>query len=482
MYDLLIVGGGINGAAIARDAAGRGRKVLLVEKDDLAQHTSSASSKLIHGGLRYLEQYEFRLVREALKEREILLRTAPHLVRPLRFVLPVAEGMRRPWMIRAGLKLYDLLSWGSSLPRSRGVIRSEEALREPLADPRARLFTYWDARVDDARLTVLNAVDARSRGAEIETRTEFVSARRHGDHWQALLSEGRKVAARAIVNAAGPWVSEILGRRLSEDARSRVRLVKGSHVVVPALYAGDHAYILQQPDGRVVFAIPYQTDFTLVGTTDVAVEAPETPTLSDEEALYLCEAVGRFFRKRIAPRDFVWSYAGVRALYDDGEAAAQEVTRDYHLELDGEAGAPPSLSVFGGKITTARALAEEALAKLGIGEGRWTAAHPFPGGDVGAFAGFAQGFAAAHPWLPAAMADRLAGAYGSAVARVVGEATSLEALGTRFGHDLFEAEVRYLIDHEFARSADDILWRRTKIGLRMSRSEQDAVANWMERH
>jgi glycerol-3-phosphate dehydrogenase len=377
-FDLLIIGGGINGAAIARDAAGRGLKVLLVEKDELAAHTSSASSKLIHGGLRYLEYYEFRLVREALKEREILLRTAPHIVRPLRFVLPHGEGMRPWWMVRSGLKLYDLLALGSSLPRSRTA--REEALLRPLKEEAARrVATYWDAWVDDARLVVLNAADAAARGAEIATHTEFVSAARDGDLWRAELSGARIVAAKAIVNASGPWVADVLKQRLREESTAQLRLIKGSHIIVPRLYDGDHAYILQQPDGRVVFALPYG-ETNLVGTTDIPVDRPEDARIEPEETNYLCRAVNLYFRRQLSPADVVRSYSGVRSLYDDGASDARAVTRDYHLELDEDPG-PKLLSVFGGKITTARALAEEALSKLGMGR-RWTMNEPLPTGEA----------------------------------------------------------------------------------------------------
>jgi glycerol-3-phosphate dehydrogenase len=379
-FDLLIIGGGINGAAIARDAAGRGLKVLLVEKDDLAAHTSSASSKLIHGGLRYLEYYEFRLVREALKEREILLRTAPQIVTPLRFVLPHVAGMRPWWMLRAGLKLYDLLATGGTLPRSTATV--EAPLREPLKEEAGRrLATYWDARVDDARLVALNALDAAQRGAKIATRTEFVLAQRRGELWEAELSGGRRVGARAIVNAAGPWVADVLKQRLREESRAGVRLIKGSHIVVPRLYDGDHAYILQQPDGRVVFALPWGKA-SLVGTTDIPVDTPEEAVISAEEIDYLCAAVNRYFRRQTASSDVLWSYSGVRSLHDDGAGEAKAVTRDYHLELDDDPG-PKLLSIFGGKITTARALAEEALAILGIKGGKWTASAHLPAGDQG---------------------------------------------------------------------------------------------------
>ncbi len=469
-FDLLVIGGGINGAAVARDAAGRGLKVLLVEKDDLASHTSSASSKLIHGGLRYLEHYAFRLVRESLAEREVMLRTAPHLVQPLRFVLPDPPGGRPWWMIRAGLLLYDLLAGRSSLRRSRGLRRGD-----PAAAPLKRgfhLLEYWDAWVDDARLVAVNAVDAAARGAEIATRTELLSARREGEHWVAELSGGRTVAATAIVNAAGPWVADELRQRLGAAGQSRVRLVRGSHICVPRLYEGDHAYIMQQPDRRIVFALPYG-DHNLIGTTDVAVETPEAATISDEEIRYLCEAADRYFERQIVPGDLIWSYAGIRALYDDGAADAQNVTRDYHLELDPAPG-PKLLSVFGGKVTTARALASDALDRLGVGGMKFTRTSPLPGGDITpAFNARLEALAA---WMPAPLLSRMARAYGTRIDRVIGDAASLDALGRHFGAGLHEAEVRYLIDEEFARTAEDILWRRTKLGLLMSEQERERLA------
>ena len=469
IYDLLIVGGGINGAAIARDAAMRGKKVLLVEKDDLAQHTSSASSKLIHGGLRYLEYYEFRLVREALKEREILLRTAPHIVKPLRFVLPHGEGMRPWWMMRAGLRLYDLLAWGGSLPRSQGA--KDAAFASPLK-PQAQtpLATYWDAWVDDARLVVLNAVAAAEHGAEIATRTELLSAHRAGDRWQAHLSDGRTVEAAAIVNAAGPWVADLLCR-MREDSASKVRLIKGSHIVVPRLYAGDHAYILQQPDGRVVFALPYGP-LSLVGTTDIPVERPEDAVIGADEIDYLCAAVNLYFERQTQPSDVVWSYAGVRSLYDDGAAAAQSVTRDYRLELDDDPG-PKLLSIFGGKITTARALAEEAVGLLGMAGKSRTRDAWLPGGEMNDMRddSYERLLARLETWMPVDLLGRLAGQYGARIADLIGNAASTDDLGRHYGAGLYEAEVRYLRDKEFARSAEDIIWRRTKLGLRMTRPE-----------
>jgi glycerol-3-phosphate dehydrogenase len=474
-YDLLVVGGGINGAAIARDAAIRGASVLLVEKDDLAGHTSSSSSKLIHGGLRYLEYRQFRLVREALREREILLRTAPHVVRPLRFVMPQAHGMRPHWMIRAGLLLYDLLSIRGSLPRSRRVWRGDSELHAPLRD-RRRLLTYWDARADDSRLTLLNALDAAENGAAIATRTALLSARREGGIWRAELSGGRRVAARAIANAAGPWVMEVLGR-LGETSRDRLRLVKGSHIVVPRLWEGDHAYILQQPDGRIVFALPFETMFTLIGTTDIPVAGPEDALISADEIRYLCEAADRYFLSQVVPAHVVWSYSGIRSLHDDGSADAKAVTRDYHLALDGDPAAGPGpalLSVFGGKITTARALAQKAVDMLGIEGRRSTAWRMLPGGDL--HPGYLDWLDALAEWMPAPLALRLSRAYGTRLRDMIGDARRLKDLGRHYGAGLYERELQWLVEREYARTAEDVLWRRTKLGLQMSEKEKKALA------
>ncbi len=475
-FDLLVIGGGINGCAIARDAAGRGLSVLLVERDDLASHTSSASSKLIHGGLRYLEQYDFRLVRESLHERETMLRTAPHIVHPLRFVLPHRAGGRPWWMLRIGLLLYDILAGRrSSLPRSRGVARDDEAARAPLRDAAAKLAAYWDARVDDARLVVLNALDAQERGAEIATRTECLAARREGDHWVATLSGGRSVTARIVVNAAGPWVSDVLNERLGGRGESRVRLVRGSHIAVPRLHDGDHAYILPQEDGRVVFVLPYGPH-SLIGTTDAPTDAPEDAAITPAETAYLCTAANAWLRRRIAPEDVIWSYAGIRALYDDGAADASKVTRDYRLEVD-DAPGPKLLSVFGGKLTTARALASEALDKLGIGGLKFTTTSPLPGGQI--MPGFNAWLVELAQWMPAPMLDRLSRAYGTRLDRILDNVDSLADMGRHFGADLYEAEVRYLVTHEWARTAEDILWRRSKLGLVLTPKEQAALTKWL---
>jgi glycerol-3-phosphate dehydrogenase len=461
-FDLLIIGGGINGTAIARDAAIRGARVLLVEKDDLAGHTSSASSKLIHGGLRYLEHGEFRLVREGLKERAILLRIAPHIVRPLRFVLPQLKGMRPHWLLRAGLLLYDLFSLRGGLPRSGGVSTRDRAIRAPLARP-FPLLSYWDAWVDDARLVVLNARDAADHGADIRTRTELLSARRESGLWRAQLSDGSEVTARALVNAAGPWVAEI-GQRLGLNARAGARLIRGSHLIVPQLFGGRHAYILQQPDRRIVFAIPYENGTTLVGTTDVPVESATDARISDAETDYLLGAVNRYFSQQTARADIVGTYAGIRSLYDDGASEARQVTRDYVLELD-EAGAP-LLSVFGGKITTARHLGEVAVAKLagplGITPALVTKARIFPGGEMDRFDDFLAKVRARWPWLGDKRSYRMARAYGSMLEALIGDRADL---GEEFGAGLGAVEVDWLIGREWARTVEDVLWRRTKLGL-----------------
>lgn len=489
LHDLLVIGGGVNGVGIARDAAGRGLSVILCEKADLAGATSSASTKLIHGGLRYLEYYEFRLVREALIEREVLLRAAPHIIRPLRFILPHDRSMRPAWMVRAGLFLYDHLGGRKILPASRSRDLRNGAVGRVLKPEFVRGFEYSDCSVDDARMVALTALDAKERGAEILTRTECVTARCEGDRWVAMLrgADGteRQVAARGLVNAGGPWVKHVLTDTIHLPGTSRVRLVKGSHIVVPRLYDGPEAFILQNADRRIVFVIPYQDRFSLVGTTDLDYQGdPAHAAITPDEVAYLCEAVGRCFIAPPTPADVVWSYAGVRPLYDDGSSSASEATRDYVLELDAPAGQAPVLSAFGGKITTFRRLSEHALEKLapvmGIKAGPWTAAAPLPGGDIpGAdFDGFLARLRAARPWLPEPQARRLAHAYGTRVDRVLGNATRPEDLGRDFGAGLSEAELDYLVTQEWARTAEDVLWRRSKLGLQIP-AAQDAIAGWL---
>ena len=462
-YDLLIIGGGINGTAIAREAALNGLSVLLVEKDDLAAHTSSASTKLIHGGLRYLEYYEFRLVREALKERERLLRAAPHLIYPMHFVLPHENAVRPWWLVRLGLLLYDTIGGRITLPRSRALKASDTGYLAPLKRP-GKGFVYSDAWVDDARLVVLNALDAARHGAEIATRTALTSARREGEVWHAALSDGRSVTASALVNAAGPWVAEALALT-GTNARSGVRLIKGSHIVVPKIFDGDQAYMLQQPDKRIVFAIAYANDTTLIGTTDVPVEKPEDAKTSGDEIDYLCAAVNRYFMRQVGPGDVVRTYSGVRPLYDDGASEAKAVTRDYVLELD-EAG-PPLLSVFGGKITTARHLAEEALGKLGHASTASRDAR-FPGGDMRDFDGFLEEVVRTYPFLSEAQTYRLARAYGTMTFDMIGTA---DDMGEDFGGGLTAREVDWMVGHEWATTVDDVIWRRSKTGLAMDEAQ-----------
>jgi len=471
IYDLLIIGGGINGAAIAREAALNGLSVLLVEKDDLASHTSSASTKLIHGGLRYLEYYEFKLVREALQERERLLRAAPHLIYPMHFVLPHENAVRPWWLVRLGLLLYDSIGGRISLPRSRSLKTTDTAYRAPLERP-GKGFVYSDAWVDDARLVVLNAIDAAQHGAEIATRTALVSARREGDAWHAKLSDGRDVMAAKLVNAAGPWVAEALALT-GANAQSGVRLIKGSHIVVPRLFDGDHAYMLQQPDKRIVFAIAYERDFTLIGTTDIPVERPEDATISGDEIDYMCAAANRYFKTKIAPADVMHTYSGVRPLYDDGASEAKAVTRDYVLELD-ENG-PPLLSVFGGKITTARHLAEEVLGKLGH-DGQASRNACLPGGDKSDFNDFLAEVNTRYAFLGKARAHRMARAYGTMLYELIGAA---DGMGEEFGGDLTAREIDWMVAHEWARTAEDIVWRRSKAGLRMSADEVARLADYL---
>ncbi|MBN6730022.1 glycerol-3-phosphate dehydrogenase [Burkholderia multivorans] len=486
-YDLLVVGGGINGAGIARDAAGRGLSVLLCEQDDLASHTSSASTKLIHGGLRYLEYKEFGLVRKALQERETLLRAAPHIMWPLRFVMPHMPNLRPAWLIRIGLFLYDHLAKRELLPGSRGIDMRRHAAGAPLVDSIRRGFVYSDGWVDDARLVVLNALDAKERGAEILTRTKLVSAERRSDEWEARLQQPdgaiRVVRARAIANAAGPWVGDVLHGALGRGAHHSVRLVKGSHIVTRRLFDHDHAYIFQNPDKRIIFAIPYERDFTLIGTTDVEYTSdPARVAIDRDETQYLCDSINRYFKRKISPANVHWTYSGVRPLLEDENAAnASAVTRDYRLEMDEGEGAP-LLSVFGGKITTFRKLAEEAGDMLCRALDRdapaWTAGAPLPGGDIAnaKFDAFADAFAKRHRWLPAPLARRYARAYGTRAARVVGNAQSLADLGAEIVPGLFEAELRYLRDTEWATCAQDVLWRRSKLGLHVAPGTLDAAS------
>lgn len=485
IHDILVVGGGINGCAIARDAAGRGLSVRLVEREDLASGTSSASTKLIHGGLRYLEHYAFRLVHEALAERELLLACAPHVVWPLKFVLPYEKGLRPVWLLRLGLLIYDHLARRKRLESSRMVSLRDNTLGAPLRATFNVGFTYADCWVDDSRLVILNAVDARLRGATISVGKSLIEARREANLWVARLADGEEIAARALVNAAGPWVSDILARALHVGSRKQVRLVKGSHLVLRRLYAGEHAYILQNPDGRIVFAIPYENEFTLVGTTDIPYDDTAGPiVISDGEIEYLLDAINHFLAQPATRSEIVWSYAGLRPLYDDGALDASVVTRDYAFDLDAPAGAAPALSVFGGKITTARRLAEHAIDALQAffpeAGSSWTRDVALPGGDID-FDDFLAQLRQERPFLGPALSLRLARAYGSRVDAFLGAARSMADLGRDFSCGLTEAEVDYLRREEWARSADDILWRRSKLGLHMTPLAQRALREALDR-
>ena len=500
IYDLAIIGGGINGCGIARDAAGRGLKVLLVEQNDLASATSGWSSKLIHGGLRYLEQYEFRLVREALQEREVLLRIAPHIIKPMEFILPHDAHMRPAWMIRLGLFMYDHIGGKISLPSSRGVPFPDAVYSAGLKPSVKRGFFYSDAQVDDARLTILNAVAARELGAEIRVRTKLISGRRligvsnvaDAKTWQLTLQHAdtgveSNVAARGIVNAAGPWVKHLLDDALAIKMDADVKLVKGSHIVVPRIHHEAHAYILQNVDKRVVFIIPYQDKFSLIGTTDVNIENLDgADKISSEEIAYLLAAANRFIVKPIRETDIVWSYAGVRPLYNDGEAKASEITRDYVLKVDHADGKLPLLSIFGGKITTYRRLAEHALQDLQrfypMMTAPWTDQQALPGGDITSLDDTVRSLQKSKPALPIDYLHQLVSRHGSRTALLLTGVKSISDLGELFGAGaqlLSEREIDFCIRHEWALKPDDILWRRTKCGLHMDNAERARAAKFI---
>ncbi len=488
--DLLIIGGGINGAGIARDAAGRGLSVVLCEQDDLASGTSSASSKMVHGGLRYLEHYAFRLVRKALTERETLMAVAPHLIEPMRFVLPHDSSLRPAWMIRAGLFLYDHLGARKRLPGCQSIDLRSAPEGAPLGDHLVKGFTYADCWVDDSRLVVLNALGAAELGATVLTRERCIAARRDGDAWAACLRDlhgvETHIRARALVNAAGPWVDEVLGQTDVPSRREKtLRLVKGSHIVVDRRYQGGHAYILQNHDHRVIFALPFQGRFTLIGTTDIPYDGdPAEAAIEEDEIAYLCAAFNRSFAQPIGADDVVWSYAGVRPLYDDEAGDPSSVTRDYKLDLDG-GDEPPLVTVLGGKITTYRLLAEHAMSLLcpyfpGLGMD-WTASAPLPGGEIpdADFDRFLEDLQRVRPWLSATLAHRLARAYGARVGELLGDAKGLDDLGHDFGAGLCEREVDYMIRNEWARTAEDILWRRSKLGLHCEAATEAALDAWL---
>ena len=491
VLDILVVGGGINGVGIARDASGRGLRTLLVERDDLASATSQWSTKLIHGGLRYLEHYEFRLVGESLAEREVLLAQAPHLIEPLSFVLPHEPHLRPAWMIRAGLFLYDRLGGRMSLPSSFGVDLQNSRWGAGLQKRLTRGFVYADARVDDARLVVMTAMSAREKGADVRTGTRFERAVRDSGLWRATLADAAgkrsEVRARAIVNAGGPWVARVLDTIDATPTTARVRHVKGSHIVVPRIHAEDHAYILQNADNRIVFAIPYQRRYTLIGTTDIPVDDYEHPEISGQEVDYLIELVNRYLAKPVTRADVVWTYSGVRPLYDDGEANPAAVTRDYVLKLDaGEDGAkPPVLSIYGGKLTTYRKLAEAAVGELRphfpAMRGEWTAKDVLPGGDLPSrdLAAYVADLGARHRALPAPLLTDLAKRHGTLAERIIGDARSLADFGRAFAEQLTEREVDYMRHNEWARAADDVLWRRTKCGIGATADQRSALADYL---
>jgi glycerol-3-phosphate dehydrogenase len=495
-FDVVVVGGGVNGASVARDLAGRGAKVLLCEKDDLASHTSGSSTKLIHGGLRYLEYYEFSMVRKALAEREVALRSAPHIMRPLRFVMPHDPAMRPVWMIRAGLFLYDHLTRREVLPGSGTIDLRHDAAGAPLKPGFHKAFVYSDGWVDDARLVVLNALDAAEHGATVLTRWSCVDARRGSARWtlglRSVAGATRELRARALVNAAGPWAAQFLAEHAHLPRAKSLRLVKGSHIVVPKMFDHDRAYLFQNPDKRIIFAIPYEGQFTLIGTTDVEHHGPiGAASIDASEVSYLCEQASRYFAHPVRPADVRWSYSGVRPLLDDESGDPSAVTRDYSLELD--TSQAPLLSVWGGKLTIFRKLAEEVAdllaPSLGLKRGAWTHGAFLPGGDLSAwigppqrpdtdFAHFVQALARRHPELPADLCRRLAHGYGARVEQLLAGGN----LGAEVAPGLFEAELAYLHRNEWARSADDVLWRRTKLGLHLNAAQRAAVATWCDAH
>lgn len=491
LYDIAVIGGGINGCGIARDAAGRGYSVFLAEQNDLASGTSSWSTKLIHGGLRYLEFYEFRLVREALMEREVLWRLAPHIIWPMRFVLPHHKGLRPAWLLRLGLFLYDHIGGRKLLPATKTLDMRRDAAGKPLKPLFSRAFEYSDCWVNDARFVVLNARDAADRGADIRTRTKIVRAARDGDVWRIETQDRdsgfkQTLRARMLVNAAGPWVDEVLAGALGRNGVANVRLVQGSHIVITRKFDDPRAYFFQNRDGRIIFAIPYEEDFTLIGTTDRDYDGePGKAAISDEEIDYLCAAASEYFAEPVRRADIVWTYSGVRPLYDDGASKAQEATRDYVLKGEGGDGQAPLVNIFGGKITTYRRLGEAMLDRIGVEIGKkgepWTADAPLPGGDfpVAGFADEVERLRADYAFLEPAHARRLVRLYGTRARSILGTARAQADLGRCFGADLYECEVRYLMENEWAVGAEDVLWRRTKRGLRLSGEEAAALEAFM---
>ena len=487
-YDLLVIGGGVNGTGIAADAAGRGLRVLLCEQNDLASATSSNSSKLIHGGLRYLEHYEFRLVKEALAEREVLLANAPHIMGPLRFILPHRPHLRPAWMIRAGLFLYDNLAKRTALGRSRGV-RFDSGF--PLNDKMKNGFEYSDGWVDDARLVVLNALAAKQRGADVETNTKCTKVKRQNGAWYAALSSqdsesksNKSITAKAVVNAAGPWVASIFDEALQLKAPQQVRLVKGSHIVVPKVHELEKAFILQNDDNRIVFVLPYENDFSLIGTTDVEYTGePSKVAIDNDEVEYLIRITNDHFKQQISKSDVIHTYSGVRPLLEDESSDPQAVTRDYTLEIQSESGQAPILSVFGGKITTYRKLAEAAVNQLNEFfpemNSAWTKQAKLPGGDFESKDQLFDDLSVLFPFLPESLLLRYVRTYGTLSYQILEGVNSIADLGLLFGADLYQAEVKYLLNQEWATNVEDILWRRTKLGLRLNKQQVEALQNYL---
>lgn len=490
--DVLVIGGGVNGAGIARDASGRGLSVMLCEKGDLACGTSSASTKLFHGGLRYLEQYAFGLVRKALKEREILLANMPHIAHPMRFLLPHVRGMRPAWLLRLGLFIYDHLVWNRHLPPTRSVDLRRHIAGKPLKPHLVKAFEYSDGWVDDARLVVLNAVDAAERGAEILTRTRVVAARRESGLWRIELIDEytgrhRHIRARALVNAAGPWVNLVAEGVIGMGAHDPIRLVRGSHIVVARLFDHDRAYFFQNADGRIIFALPYEEDFTLIGTTDADHgQSPDLVNCSKAEIDYLCNAASEYFSTPVKPQDVIWTYAGVRPLDDTGGGSASDASRDYHIRLTDEGGRAPLVTIYGGKITTFRRLAEQVVAELAryleLQGHAWTDHTPLPGGDfaINDRSAMVSRLTGDYPFLSPRDARRMLAAYGTRAWQMLGDARNPGDLGRSFGAGLTEVEVRWMMTREWARTAEDVVWRRSKCGLRLTGAEIAALDAWMK--
>jgi glycerol-3-phosphate dehydrogenase len=491
VFDLFVIGGGINGCGVARDAVGRGYSVFLAEMNDLASGTSSWSTKLIHGGLRYLEHYEFRLVRESLMEREVLWANAPHIIWPLRFVLPHHKGLRPAWFLRLGLLIYDYIGGRKLLPATKTLDMAQDVSGEPLKPLFSKAFEYSDCWVNDARLVVLNARDAADRGAEIRTRTKVLKAERQNGVWTVTIrntrsGEDETVTARMLVNAGGPWVDQIIAGALGKNDVHNVRLVQGSHIVVKRMFEHDKCYIFQNADNRIIFAIPYERDYTLIGTTDQDYKGdPKDVAITEAETDYLCAAASEYFKKPVVRENIVWTYSGVRPLYDDGASKAQEATRDYVLKVEGTAAEGAVLNIFGGKITTYRRLSEHVLEKieaiLGAKGGSWTKIAKLPGGDfpVQGFDELVAGLMRGYPFLDARRATRLARLYGTRANTLLGSAKSLADMGPAFGPDLTKAEADYLVANEWATAAEDILWRRTKAGLGASKDDQMKLQTYL---